>query len=199
MYLNVKEIAEKLGNNGMTSNQEVIRRWIRQGKFESSIKLSNKQGWLVDSAEIERLIADRQATSKSNKKALENAYKQGYSDGQEQERQAYHAKIRDILYFGYQTQGKVLRADFYQLTELPSAKFKAYCDKNAFGKGVSKPRKALDYLQADGIFYFLHFGVIDSWEEQYQEIIDEQMAEEENARRILEKKLYLNFLAENKG
>lgn len=197
MYLTVKEIAEKLGNNGMTSNQEVIRRWIRQGKFESSIKLSNKQGWLVDSVEIERLIADNQATS-DNKKELENAYNQGFSDGQEQERQAYHAKIRDILYFGYQTQGKVLRADFYQLTELPSAKFKAYCDKNAFGKGVSKPRKALDYLQADGIYYFLHFGLIDSWEEPYQEIIDLQMAEEENARRLLEKKLYLDFLKSQK-
>lgn len=198
MYLTVKEIAEKLGNNGITSNQEVIRRWIRQGKFESSIKLSNKQGWLVDSAEIERLITDNQATS-DNKKALEQAYKQGYSDGKEQEKQKYHRKIRDILYFGYQSQGKVLRADFYQLAELRSPKFKAFCDKNGFGKGVSKARKALDYLQADGIYYFVHFGIIDSWEEQYQEIIDNAMAEEENARRILERKLYLDYLAENKG
>lgn len=198
MYLTVKEIAEKLGNNGITSNQEVIRRWIRQGKFSSSIKLSNKQGWLVDSAEIERLIDDQQQDQQA-KKALEQAYNKGYADGQEQERQEYHAKIREILYFGYQSQGKVLRADFYQLTELPSAKFKAYCDKNAFGKGVSKPRKALDYLQADGIFYFVHFGVVDSWEEDYQEVIDLAMAEEENARRLLERKLYIDFLEENKG
>lgn len=198
MYLNVKEIAEKLGNNGITSNQEVIRRWIRQGKFESSIKLSNKQGWLVDSAEIERLIDDQQQDQQS-KKALEQAYKQGYSDGKQAEKQEYHRKIRDILYFGYQSQGKVLRADFYQLSEYPYAKFKAYCDKNAFGKGVAKPRKALDYLQADGIYYFVHFGIVDSWEEPYQEIIDNAMAQEENARRLLEKKLYIDFLEENKG
>lgn len=198
MYLTVKEIAEKLGNNGITSNQEVIRRWIRQGKFSSSIKLSNKQGWLVDSVEIERLISDQQ-TNQQEKKELEKAYKQGYSDGKQAERQEYHAKIKDILYFGYQTQGKVLRADFYQLAELRSAKFKSFCDKNGFSKGVSKPRKALDYLQADGIYYFLHFGIIDSWQEEYQEVIDLAMAQEENARRILEKKLYLDFLAENKG
>lgn len=197
MYLTVKEIAEKLGNSGITSNQEVIRRWIRQGKFYSSIKLSNKQGWLVDSAEIERLIADNQATS-DNKKELEKAYKQGFSDGKQAERQEYHAKIRDILYFGYQSQGKVLRADFYQFTELRSAKFKAFCDKNAFGKGVSKPRKALDYLQADGIYYFLHFGIIDSWQEPYQQVIDRAMADDENARRILEKKLYLEYIKSQK-
>lgn len=197
MYMTVKEIAEKLGKNGMTSNQEVIRRWIRQGKFESSIKLSNKQGWLVDGLEIERLITDSQQTS-TNKKALEQAYKKGYADGQEQERQEYHQKIRDILYFGYETQGKVLRADFYQLSELPSAKFKAYCDKHAFSKGVAKPRKALDYLQADGLYYFLHFGIVDSWEEDYQEVIDLDMAQDENARRILERKLYLEFLKSQK-
>lgn len=197
MYLNVKEIAEKLGNNGITSNQEVIRRWIRQGKFESSIKLSNKQGWLVDSAEIERLIDDQQ-TNQQTKKELEQAYKKGYADGQEQEKQEYHRKIREILYFGYETQGKVLRADFYQLAELRSAKFKAYCDKHAFGKGVSKPRKALEYLQADGIYYFLHFGVIDSWQNEYQEIIDNAMAQEENARRLLERKLYLEYLKSQK-
>lgn len=197
MYLTVKEIAEKLGKNGITSNQEVIRRWIRQGRFESSIKLSNKQGWLVDSAEIERLISDQQ-TDQQEKKAQEQAYKKGYADGREQERQAYHAKIRDILYFGYESQGKVLRADFYQLSEYPYAKFKAFCDKNAFSKGVAKPRKALDYLQADGIYYFLHFGIIDSWKEEYQEVIDLDMAEEENARRVLEKKLYIDFLAENR-
>lgn len=197
MYLTVKEIAEKLGNNGITSNQEVIRRWIRQGKFESSIKLSNKQGWLVDSAEIESLIADSQATS-DHKKALENAYKKGFADGKQAEKQEYHRKIRDILYFGYQSQGKVLRADFYQLAELRSPKFKVYCDKNAFSKGVSKPRKALDYLQADGIYYFVHFGIIDSWEEPYQEIIDNAMAEDENARRILERKLYLEYLKSQK-
>lgn len=193
MYLTVKEIAEKLGNSGITSNQEVIRRWIRQGKFESSIKLSNKQGWLVDSVEIEQLIKDQQ-TDQQDKKALEQAYNKGFGDGKEQEKQEYHRKIRDILYFGYETQGKVLRADFYQLTELPSAKFKAYCDKHGFGKGVSKPRKALEYLQADGIYYFLHFGIVDSWEEPYQEIIDNAMAEQENARRLLERKLYLEFL-----
>lgn len=198
MYLTVKEIAEKLGQNGITSNQEVIRRWIRQGKFESSIKLSNKQGWLVDSQEIERLIKDQQQDQQSKNK-LEQAYKQGFSDGREQERQEYHRKIREILYFGYQSQGKVLRADFYQLSEYPYAKFKAFCDKNAFSKGVSKPRKALDYLQADGIYYFVHFGIVDSWEEQYQEIIDEQMADDENARRLLERKLYIDYLAENKG
>lgn len=197
MYLTVKEIAEKLGNNGMTSNQEVIRRWIRQGKFSSSIKLSNKQGWLVDSQEIERLIADNQQTSTS-KKELEQAYKQGYADGKQAEKQEYHQKIRDILYFGYETQGKVLRADFYQLTEYPYAKFKAYCDKQAFGKGVSKPRKALDYLQADGIYYFVHFGVIDSWQEDYQEVIDLDMADDENARRLLERKLYLDYLKSQK-
>lgn len=197
MYLTVKEIAEKLGQNGITSNQEVIRRWIRQGKFESSIKLSNRQGWLVDSAEIERLIADNQQDQQA-KRELENAYRQGYAGGQEQEKQAYHAKIRDILYFGYQTQGKVLRADFYELTEYPYAKFKSFCDKNAFSKGVAKPRKALDYLQADGIYYFLHFGIIDSWEKDYQEIIDLQMAEDENARRLLERKLYLEYLEENR-
>lgn len=198
MYLTVKEVAEKLGKNGITSNQEVIRRWIRQGKFESSIKLSNKQGWLVDSVEIDSLIADQQE-HQQDKKELEKAYNQGYADGQEQERQEYHAKIRDILYFGYQTQGKVLRADFYQLSELQNAKFKSFCDKNAFSKGVSKPRKALEYLQADGLYYFLHFGIIDSWEEPYQEIIDNAMAQEENARRVLERKLYLEYLAENKG
>lgn len=197
MYLTVKEIAEKLGQNGITSNQEVIRRWIRQGKFESSIKLSNKQGWLVDSQEIESLIKDQQ-TNQQAKRELEQAYKQGYSDGKQAERQEYHKRIADILHFGYETQGKIIRSEFMQLLYLPNDKFKKFCDKHAFSRGVAKPRRALEYLEADGIYYFINVCVIDSWEEPYQEIIDLAMDDAENARRILEKKLYLDYLKSQK-
>lgn len=197
MYLTVKEIAEKLGNSGMTSNQEVIRRWIRQGKFDSSIKLSNKQGWLVDSVEIEQLISDQQQ-DKKDKKALEQAYKQGFSDGKEQEKQEYHQKIRDILHFGYEKRGNIIRSEFMQLLYLPTDKFKKFCDKHAFSRGVAKPRRALEYLEADGIYYFINVCIVDSWEEPYQEVIDLQMAEEENARRLLERKLYIDYLKSQK-
>jgi len=76
--INVKEATRRLNEVNLTSNQEVVRRWIRQGKIKAS-KLNKASGYDISSFELEKFIRKRLLIEAGEYPDYDKGFKDGYA------------------------------------------------------------------------------------------------------------------------
>lgn len=62
--MNIREVVKVLSSRGITDSEQVVRRWIRQGKLKATIR-TKKEGYKIDKLDLANFIWKR--TNDNNK------------------------------------------------------------------------------------------------------------------------------------
>ncbi len=84
-WLTVQEALELLKNEGITESDQVVRRWLREGKLKGVRSTNRKEGWRVDLNHLKQFINERKPvdiTTELTKtiKTLREAYEEVKSE-----------------------------------------------------------------------------------------------------------------------
>ena len=168
--LTVSQAMEKFKQAKVPQNEELLRRWLRNGKIKGAVIHSKKEGWLIPEDSIKLLIEE-----KKKKVQAKNKYQKAYNDGYQQAMSDFRAHMRKWIVFGYEKSGSIKRSEFRQIAPLNSDKYFKFVDQHYFARGVAKPRQSTDYFFSEGFFcYPIGSIVIDIHETPYREIYEEE-------------------------
>ena len=73
--ISVRQAVEQLKKAEIISNEEVFRRWLREGKVEGAFIESKRSGWQIPEETIISIIATHEENS------INKEYDRGYKDG----------------------------------------------------------------------------------------------------------------------
>ncbi|MFB5432759.1 hypothetical protein ACE4ZH_17645 [Enterococcus casseliflavus] len=108
--ISVKQAVTQLKQAKIISNEEVFRRWLREGKVEGAFIESKRQGWQIPEDTILDIIATNEEKS-SNKE-----YNKGYQDGYTAAQAEFKAKMRKLVVKGgYDVEFSLFRQDFREM------------------------------------------------------------------------------------
>ena len=170
LMLTVSQAMEKFKQAKVPQNEELLRRWLRNGKIKGAVIHSKKEGWLIPEDSIKLLIEE-----KKKKVQAKNKYQKAYNDGYQQAMSDFRAHMRKWIVFGYEKSGSIKRSEFRQIAPLNSDKYFKFVDQHYFARGVTKPRPSTDYFFSEGFFcYPIGSIVIDIHETPYSEIYEEE-------------------------
>ena len=170
LMLTVSQAMEKFKQAKVPQNEELLRRWLRNGKIKGAVIHSKKEGWLIPEDSIKLLIEE-----KKKKVQAKNKYQKAYNDGYQQAMSDFRAHMRKWIVFGYEKSGSIKRSEFRQIAPLNSDKYFKFVDQHYFARGVAKPRQSTDYFFSEGFFcYPIGSIVIDIHETPYREIYEEE-------------------------
>ena len=168
--LTVSQAMEKFKQAKVPQNEELLRRWLRNGKIKGAVIHSKKEGWLIPEDSIKLLIEE-----KKKKVQVKNKYQKAYNDGYQQAMSDFRANMRKWIVFGYEKSGSIKRSEFRQIAPLNSDKYFKFVDQHYFARGVTKPRPSTDYFFSEGFFcYPIGSIVIDTQEAPFNEIYEEE-------------------------
>ncbi len=54
--LNVNEALDRLKQHGITDSEQMIRRWLREGRIQGQRSKNRKEGWRIPAEELNRFI-----------------------------------------------------------------------------------------------------------------------------------------------
>ena len=91
--ISVRQAVEQLKKAEIISNEEVFRRWLREGKVAGACIESKRQGWRIPEETIAAIIATHKEKS-SNKE-----YDRGYKDGYVAAKQDFKLKMKKLRLF----------------------------------------------------------------------------------------------------
>lgn len=142
--MNIREVTNRLQTAGITSNSEVVRRWIRQGKLAATLH-TRKQGYQVLPTDLEQFIAEYdQSNRKSIKKREDTEYFRGFRDGYAKAQDDQDALFVRLLRRGsYTDQYRILRADVKSMVmkggplDEDKKALMAYIDRDCFSRDES--------------------------------------------------------------
>lgn len=170
LMLTVSQAMEKFKQAKVPQNEELLRRWLRNGKIKGAVIHSKKEGWLIPEDSIKLLIEE-----KKKKVQAKNKYQKAYNDGYQQAMSDFRASMRKWIVFGYEKSGSIKRSEFRQIAPLNSDKYFKFVDQHYFARGVTKPRPSTDYFFSEGFFcYPIGSIVIDTQEAPFNEIYEEE-------------------------
>ena len=170
LMLTVSQAMEKFKQAKVPQNEELLRRWLRNGKIKGAVIHSKKEGWLIPEDSIKLLIEE-----KKKKVQAKNKYQKAYNDGYQQAMSDFRAHMRKWIVFGYEKSGSIKRSEFRQIAPLNSDKYFKFVDQHYFARGVTKPRPSTDYFFSEGFFcYPIGSIVIDTQEAPFNEIYEEE-------------------------
>ncbi|MGF2190846.1 hypothetical protein ACQUD0_10960 [Vagococcus fluvialis] len=78
--MDTNQALERLEQAGITSSKQMLRRWLRQGKIESTL-ISKKQGYDIDEKSLKEFIVRKQFMETDNPLEHQLAYQKGYQAG----------------------------------------------------------------------------------------------------------------------
>lgn len=139
--MNISEVTDRLKTAGITSNPEVVRRWIRQGKLAATMH-SRKQGYQVLPTDLEGFISSYDRSNrKSIDKRADTEYFRGFQDGYAKAQADQDQLFQRLLRRGsYTDQYRILRADVKQLVmqggplDENKQALMEYIDRDSFGR-----------------------------------------------------------------
>lgn len=185
--ITVKQAVIRLKQANIISNEEVFRRWLREGKVEGAYIESKKQGWQIPEEAILAIITTHENKS-SNRE-----YDRGYQDGYDAALIERKAKMRQLVTKGgYDQQFSIYRQDFRELAPIKTKEYLKFTDDTFFKWGVKTPRKTtqVDYLE--GWFSFDR-GAIVLFQEDYA--LDTDLGLESQALQCLGEYFRRKFIA----
>ncbi|MDT2782611.1 MULTISPECIES: hypothetical protein [Vagococcus] len=91
-YISVDEAYFLLKGLGLVSQEQTVRRWIREGKIKGH-KESNKLGYQVSLNSLENYVLERRKVELSRQLVYRKGYIQGFEDAKKLIE--YRAKIRE--------------------------------------------------------------------------------------------------------
>lgn len=144
MMISVKQAVTQLKQAKIISNDEVFRRWLRDGKVEGAFIESKKQGWQIPEESVLAIITTHE--NKSSNKEYDKGYQECYAVAQSERK----AKMRTlVLKGGYDQQFFIYRQEFREIAPSKAKGFLQFADESLFKWGVKTPRKTaqVDYLE----------------------------------------------------
>lgn len=57
--LTVDEVLQILKKSGITGSEQMVRRWLREGKLKGERSIYRKEGWRITPVEVERFVAEQ--------------------------------------------------------------------------------------------------------------------------------------------
>lgn len=81
--LNTREALDKLNEKTITTSQQMLRRWIRQGKIKATLH-SKKEGYIIDSDSLNQFTEQKERTRKIEKdpiQTIQEEYNRGWQTG----------------------------------------------------------------------------------------------------------------------
>lgn len=185
--LNVKQAVTQLKQANVISNEEVFRRWLREGKVKGAFIESKRKGWQIPEATILTIIATNEEKS-SNKE-----YDQGYQAGYEAAQADFKAKMRKLVVRGgYDKEFSLFRQDFREMAPIKTKEYLQFADNSLFKWGVKTPRKTAQVHYLEGWFSYDN-GAIVLFQEDYE--IDSDLGLESQAIQCLGEYLRQKFIA----
>ena len=192
--ISVRQAVEQLKKAEIISNEEVFRRWLREGKVAGACIESKRQGWRIPEETIAAIIATHKEKS-SNKE-----YDRGYKDGYEAAQREFKEKIPRLMIKGaYDVRFLLQRSEFQEMTSFSKHKkreFLAFADERIFKRGVKTPRSNISVQFLEGWFAFGQ-GPLIIFGPDYN--YDRDLTLEHQAIALLVEHLRLEFIATNKN
>lgn len=96
--LTVKYAVTRLKQAGIISNEEVLRRWLREGKIEGAYIENKKHGWKIPEDSIITISTNHE--NKSSNKEYDKEYDKGYQDGYAVAQAERKSKMRQLVVKG---------------------------------------------------------------------------------------------------
>lgn len=189
--ISVKQAVTQLKQANIIKNEEVFRRWLREGKVEGAFIESKRQGWQIPADTILSIIATKE--EESSNKEDNKEYNKGYQDGYAAAQAERKAKMRQLVVKGgYDQQFSIYRQDFRELAPVKTKDYLTFTDDTFFKWGVKTPRKTtqVDYLE--GWFSFDR-GAVVLFKEDYA--LDTDLGLESQALYCLGEYLRQHFIA----
>lgn len=184
--LSVKQAVAQLKQAEIISNEEVFRRWLREGKVDGAFIESKRQGWQVPEETILSFITTRENDS-SNKE-----YEKGYQDGYTAAQEVFKEKMRELVVKGgYDKQFSIYRQDFRELAPIKTKEFLQFTDDKLFKWGVKTPRKMAQVHYLEGWFSY-DYGAIVLFRDDY--MVDKDLGVESQAVKCLGEYLRRKFI-----
>lgn len=78
--ITITKALEILSNNNITKSEQVLRRWLRNGKIKNAKIINKKTGWQIDEQALQDFIFTKQNKSNNKNNDYHKGYKQGYED-----------------------------------------------------------------------------------------------------------------------
>lgn len=189
--LSVAQAVIQLKEAEIISNEEVFRRWLREGKVQGAFIKSKRQGWQIPEEAIIHIIDTQKSKSSNNKE--KQAYDQGYSDGYEAAQADFKAKMRKLVVRGgYDKEFSLFRQDFREMAPIKTKEYLQFADNSLFKWGVKTPRKTAQVHYLEGWFSYDN-GAIVLFQEDYE--IDSDLGLESQAIQCLGEYLRQKFIA----
>ncbi|EMF0319037.1 hypothetical protein PSG83_08990 [Enterococcus faecium] len=121
--ISVKQAVIQLKQAKVISNEEVLRRWLREGKVEGAYIESKKQGWQIPEDTILAIIATKE--EQSSNKEYNKGYQEGYAAAQAERK----SKMRELVVKGgYDQQFSIYRQDFRELAPIKTKEYLKFTD-----------------------------------------------------------------------
>lgn len=195
--LSVAQAVIQLKKAKVISNDEVFRRWLRDGKVEGAYIESKRKGWQIPEESIEKIITIH--TEKSSNKEI-SIFEKGFKDGYAAAQREFKEKIPKLMIRGaYDVSFSLQRAEFQEMTSFSKHKkqeFLAFADERIFKRGVKNPRSNISVQFLEGWFAFGQ-GPLIIFGPDYN--YDRDLTLEHQAIALLVEYLRLEFIATNKN
>jgi len=152
--MKLNEALELLEKENVTSSNQMLRRWIRQGKIKANLE-SKRQGYEVDAASLQSFI-DGKKSSDIKPVGFKEGFNEGYAVAANEA--AKHYK-RLLLLGMYERQFLINRTEFREkcsneFSNRDLDRFLDFSDQELFRKGVTKPRMKVYGNQIGEFIYF---------------------------------------------
>ncbi len=191
--ISVRQAVEQLKKAEIISNEEVFRRWLREGKVAGACIESKRQGWRIPEETIAAIIATHKETS-SNKE-----YDRGYKDGYVAAKQDFKLKMKKFIFQGaYDERFSLHRVEFQEMAKISRHRkrdFFRFADERIFKRGVKNPRSNIQVEYLEGWFAF-GSGYLILFGPDYD--YDRDLTIQHQAIALLNEYLRQEFIATNK-
>jgi predicted site-specific integrase-resolvase len=115
--LNLREAFIALKMYNITHSEQVLRRWLREGKIKGIRPENRKEGWLIDHDDLERFIQRRQLTVERLVAKLQDLI--SFLDKLSNQRKNSEDRLEKGIEWGYKQAKEIIERQFAFLLPKP--------------------------------------------------------------------------------